>query len=156
MRAIHVSRQTIETAAPPEECIIISMVDPKKPEAAIPKHSNILAIHRVEPFHDVDMDGERILRAASTVPVEYYTAFTADRAQKIAEFVKSFERKMPPLIVAHCEAGICRSAGVVAAIQSYYRLDGISAFVTGIPNRLVFRLTYEALQGSPLVPWEKV
>jgi predicted protein tyrosine phosphatase len=151
MRVTHVGRQMIEFGVPPKECIVISMVDPKTPPANIKPHPFILAIHRVEPFHDIDKQGETILRSASTVPnVTEWIVFDEERARKIAEFVKSFERKMPPLIVAHCEAGICRSAGVAAAIQSYYPdTEGKSAFETGLPNSLVYRLTYEALVGKP-------
>jgi len=152
MRVTHVGRQVIEQGVPPKECIIISMVDPKARPADIKPHPLILAIHRVEPFHDIDKEGETVLRAASTVPdVLEWVCFDEARAKRIAEFVKSFEAKMPPLIVAHCEAGISRSAAVAAAIQDYYHLVGIeregaSAFKTGLPNSLVYRLTFQALR----------
>ena len=149
MRAIHVSRQDIERFEPPEPCLIISVVDPLYPEAAIEPNQRVVGIHRVNPFHDIDNlpDGEVSVGIAPghTRPKpEQYVLFDRERAKKIAEFVYSSPKVR--LIVAHCEAGISRSAGIAAALQDHFYMDQHpGAFQTGIPNKLVYRLLFEEL-----------
>ena len=163
MIVTHVGRHMIENSPIVAESIIISIVDPESEPANIPSNPLIQAIHRVEPFHDIDAipsgapgTARRQREEEAAAFLRQYVLFNEERAAKIAEFVKSFERKMPPWIIVHCEAGISRSAGVAAAIQRHYDLPGRTAFQTGLPNSLVFRLTFEALQGKPLIPWEKL
>jgi len=76
-------------------------------------------------------------------------------ADGIADFVV---RHWPiPLILAHCEAGISRSAGVVAALNDWMP-DNLTVIQTGVPNRLVWRLVREALMlrtiAGPATPTE--
>jgi predicted protein tyrosine phosphatase len=140
VRAIHLSRQAIGQFEPPEDSIIISIRDPGSEPVKVPENPRIRAVLRVEPFHDID-------RAIPGIGVAEYTLFDRARADAIAWFVRA--HPTVPLIVAHCEAGISRSAGVCAAIQEHYRIElGRTAFQTGIPNRLVYRLVLEALRAS--------
>lgn len=150
--AIHVSRADIERFEPPCDCIIISVTDPGSADARIPVNPRIKAVYRVPKFHDIDGTDGEILRMQSALAKQdpaTYVFFDEERAKALATFIKTVETSvtgLPPLLVAHCEAGICRSSAIAAALQSYYRLDGTSAFNTGIPNRLVYRLTLNALR----------
>jgi predicted protein tyrosine phosphatase len=138
-RAIHIGRSALVEFEPPEPCLIISIVDPRAGQAFIGNWENrrILGVHRVLPFHDIDVAHEGL----------DHVLFDYQRAADIATFIHSHAQyHEATLVVAQCEAGISRSAGVAAALQNFFRMDGRSAFDTGIPNRLVFRLTLEALQ----------
>jgi predicted protein tyrosine phosphatase len=65
----------------------------------------------------------------------------------IASFVKHYIDEVE-LIICHCEAGMCRSAGVAAAISKWANGDD-EYFFTGdggfIPNKLVYRLVLSSL-----------
>ena len=138
MRAIHIGRRDLTMFEPPEPCFIISITDPKSSPAVIPENPRNLGIYRVQPFHDIDQAS----------PGPDYVLFDEARADGIAHFVLDSYRAVPTvgLWVAQCEAGVSRSAGVAAALESYFRIGDTDAFRTGIPNRLVYRLTLEALR----------
>lgn len=72
---------------------------------------------------------------------------TEEDAQKIATFVKRHEDKK---IIVHCDAGVSRSAGIVAAIMKYYTGDDSRIFDSPryCPNMLCYRLTLNALMGG--------
>ncbi len=106
------------------------------------------AIWRVS-FHDID--GLPPDLTGNPPPV----LMDQPSADGIAEFVW---RHWPiPLIVAHCEAGISRSAGVVAALNDWMP-ERLTVIQTGVPNRLVWRLVREALMRrtitGPALPTE--
>ena len=87
-------------------------------------------------FHDIDALPPDLTGYPPPVLVGQHSA------EGIADFIL---RHWPlPLIVAHCEAGISRSAGVVAALNDWMP-ERLTVIQTGIPNRLVWRLVREAL-----------
>lgn len=150
-RAIHLSREAIEAYVPTEACIIISITDPATPEAKLPvDHLLVQGVYRIEPFHDIDLDDDgegRMAAALRQCDPSSYVLYDHERAHKLAVALTLMGKVhgLPPLIVVHCEAGIYRSSAIAAALQMHYRMDGESAFRTGLPNRLVYRLTLNAL-----------
>lgn len=75
-----------------------------------------------------------------------YTLFDEDAAQKIADFVTEHKSKAKT-IICQCEYGESRSAAIAAAIAEYFYKGGIEIFADDryCPNKLVFRLTLQAL-----------
>lgn len=131
MRVIHIGRAALSVFEPPEPCIIISVVDPTAPIAVFEPNPRIVDVLRVQPFHDIDE------------PYPGAVLFDQERAESIARFV--LRHPEISLIVAQCEAGISRSAGIAAAIFEAFGLIGRSPFETGIPNRHVYRMLLEQL-----------
>ena len=90
-------------------------------------------------FEDISLDDE-----------EYgdkeYTIFNESMADEIADFVNEHQNEVQT-IICQCEYGQSRSAGVAAAILEYFHGNGIYIFADDryYPNKLVFRLTLEAL-----------
>jgi predicted protein tyrosine phosphatase len=119
--------------------IIISITDPDKGLNAFAKNPNIMSVLRLQ-FDDTDPDtlwGHEILMSKTD-------------AEKIKQFINAFKDKAECLIV-HCEAGISRSAGVMAAIQKY--LIGTDEDIFNrkkySPNMHCYRLTLNALMDVP-------
>ena len=132
-RVLHLSRQEAEQYTPAIDGICISITDPGAPDARLSDQWR--AIWRVS-FHDLDA---LLPDLTGNPPPVLLNQLSADG---IADFIV---RHWPvPLIVAHCEAGISRSAGVVAALNDWMP-EQLIVIQTGIPNRLVWRLVFEAL-----------
>jgi len=156
MNAIHLSRQDFDAYVPKVPCIGISMIDPPRWEGADrrPKIRSRLCVEtlEVEPFHDIEPPDLKM--------VPDYVLFDQARAEAIAAFIAKHNAAGIPLVVAHCEAGISRSAAVAGAVQDYLSpwtkissenrtwcepLGYKSAFKTGRPNMHVYRLLVRAL-----------
>ena len=132
-RVLHLSRQEAEQYTPAIDGICISITDPGAPSARLSDRWR--AIWRVS-FHDIDVLPPDLTDNRPPVLIDQPSA------DGIADFIV---RHWPvPLIVAHCEAGISRSAGVVAALNDWIP-EKLTVIQTGIPNRLVWRLVREAL-----------
>lgn len=101
------SRQTAENTVFGNDCIVISVTDPGKEPASI--RGNPVDILRLE-FHDCD---EKDI---------HLKAMTAEQAKAIITFV---EANVNNNIVIHCEAGICRSAGVALALAVWLETEAI-------------------------------
>lgn len=75
--------------------------------------------------------------------------FSPEKAAEIKEFLESVLGRVDRLIV-HCEYGVSRSAGIAAAILK--TLTGDDSLIMDddwfVPNKLCYRLTYEALNDS--------
>lgn len=91
-----------------EPTLIISITDPNKMPNNFAKNPNIKSICRVM-FDDIDKNEEK---------EGYLIAMTEKDAEKIKSCVEKHKDKVDCIIV-HCEAGISRSSGVMAAIQKY-------------------------------------
>lgn len=75
-----------------------------------------------------------------------YHAITRSQAEEIAAFYKDIEDKTETLI-CQCEFGQSRSAACAAAILQYRENRGIDIFadINYYPNKLVYKMVYEAL-----------
>jgi len=113
--------------------LVISITDPKQPEAKIPKNENIRGILRVQ-FDDIDKE------------INGYKQIDSYQADQIASFIKHGIRFVD-FIVVHCEAGISRSAGVSMAITDWMIANDMEVREKEYPcaNRLVYRMVYESL-----------
>ena len=87
--------------------LIVSITDIVSCPNSFGENPNIKAICRVT-FDDVDPHYE----------VKCSNAMTEKDAEKIKSYVERYKDKVDCIIV-HCEAGISRSSGVMAAIQKY-------------------------------------
>lgn len=81
-------------------------------------------------FDDVDKEGDT------------FVLFTKEQAIQILNFVKQIKNKVD-FIIVHCEAGISRSAGVVAALEKIYNNDNNYVFKYYCPNSFVYRTILE-------------
>lgn len=117
-----------------EKAILISATDKYSPPAKIlqlPNYNGIVATKRVK-FDDVALGKPNCI--------------TPDDAMEIAEFVKSHDIANYDTIIVHCEVGICRSAGICAAIMNYLGEDYKQIFKskTFKPNIGCYKLVCEA------------
>jgi predicted protein tyrosine phosphatase len=119
--------------------IIVSITDPDKNINTFADNDNIVSICRVQ-FDDTEPDcmlnGEIVM--------------TEKDAEKIKNFIFTFKDKVECIIV-HCEAGISRSAGVMAAIQKFLIGDDSAIFnaFRFCPNMHCYRMTLNALMNIP-------
>lgn len=117
--------------------LIISITDPLSTLNTFAQNRNIVSICRVQ-FDDVTRENagpDDILMRVQD-------------AQKIRDYVRAYADKVECIIV-HCEAGISRSAGVMAAIQKYLLGDDSEIFNSNLylPNEHCYRLMTSALEG---------
>ena len=74
---------------------------------------------------------------------------TSEDAAKIKDYVLAYKDKVECIIV-HCEVGVSRSAGVMAAIQKYLIGDDSAIFNndTFSPNKHCYKLMLDAFFGE--------
>ncbi len=113
-----------------EPTLIISITDSLLTPNSFARNSNIVSVCRVQ-FDDVTEENIR--------PGE--VLMTEKDALKIKNYVLKYKDKVNSIIV-HCEVGVSRSAGVMAAIQKYLTGDDSSIFSNGMfaPNRHCYEL----------------
>jgi len=102
-------------------------------------------------FHDIEGPIE-VLSREGDWPVEKYQEFTPELAKRATAFAK---RIFQPdsgvkLFICHCDAGVSRSAAMVAAIHRFFIGDDSIYFKTRCPNSLVYRLMLQELYGAPV------
>ena len=75
-----------------------------------------------------------------------YTLFNEQTARQIADFIICHKDKAET-IICQCEYGQSRSAAIAAALSEFFWKNGIDIFTDDryFPNKLVFRLTLQAL-----------
>ena len=117
--------------------LIISITDPLSTLNTFAQNRNIVSICRVQ-FDDVTRENagpDDILMRVQD-------------AQKIRDCVRAYADKVECIIV-HCEAGISRSAGVMAAIQKHLIGDDSEIFNSNLylPNEHCYRLMTSAFDG---------
>lgn len=92
-------------------------------------------------FHDIEADTDMFS------PSVHFVAFTEKQAEEVATFIKRLHGG-PKIrsLVFQCNAGISRSAGMAAAVARHFGRDDMPFFEQYLPNRLVYRLTLEAMR----------
>jgi len=90
-------------------------------------------------FHDLDTmpTGTGIVLGCS----KPYKLFTDEMAKKVWRFVN--RHKDVEAILCNCQAGISRSAGMIAGIKKALGYDDADIFKKYLPNRLVYRKVVE-------------
>lgn len=114
--------------------IWISITGVNRPPAKLDKNPDMFGVLRLT-FDDVEN------------PAESH-AFEQSQAKEIMDFVRSHQDKVE-VICIHCEAGMCRSAGVAAALSIW--LNGKEDYESDnprFPNTLVKSMMMRLL-------WEK-
>ena len=117
--------------------LIISITDPLGSLNTFAQNQNIVSICRVQ-FDDVTRE--------NAAPDDIL--MNVQDAQKIRDYVRAYMDKVECIIV-HCEAGISRSAGVMAAIQKYLLGDDSAIFNSNLylPNEHCYRMMTSAFEG---------
>lgn len=118
---------------------VISIHDPDKPPAAVPRTSGL---HRVLhlAFHDAEP-------AASLVTPPDIVPMTEAHAEQIRAFVEE-ELAHVQAMVVHCEQGMSRSPAVAAAIARSLGLDEKPFFARYMPNTYVYKLVAGLIRAS--------
>ncbi|MDD6763735.1 MAG: hypothetical protein PUD92_08970 [Clostridiales bacterium] len=134
------SRNQIEELALspfPPNTALISVRDTDK---AAPKLKNKPMWHLQLVFDDISSDETEDYKE------QEYTLFSEQTAQQIAYFVIC-HKDTTERIICQCEYGQSRSAAIAAALLEFFYKSGIEIFADDryFPNKLVFRLTLQAL-----------
>lgn len=116
----------------------ISITDKIQKDADIDEHNRV-DILRLE-FFDLD-PSNNITKWLDELNSTEDDLFTDWRAELVLEFVKSNINRIEELVI-HCHAGVCRSAGIGAALLKIYTGDDSIVFESNRfqPNMLVYRL----------------
>jgi len=78
--------------------------------------------------------------------------YSAEDARRVAAFIRAWKVN----IVVHCDAGISRSQGMANAIADHLDVD-VKHSTRGMPNRHVYRMTWEALRPADVgIPKEEL
>ena len=119
-----------------EPTLIISITDPILGPNTFARNSNIVSICRVQ-FDDVTEENAR--------PED--VLMTSSDASKIKDYVLKNKDRVNSIIV-HCEVGVSRSAGVMAAIQKYLIGDDSAIFNDDAfsPNMYCYRMMLDAFE----------
>lgn len=129
---------------------VISITDPAqrltKYKPVVPDSDYLWWILELD-FHDVDQD-----EVDKYPDLKDRFVFMSDEdAVNTVNFIEGVIQDRVNLIVIHCEAGICRSAGVAAAIAKVYNGDDAFFFKHFVPNRMVFRKMMEEFHTRGLI-----
>ena len=111
--------------------VVISIRDPDKRRAHIPKHSGLRDVLHLA-FHDAEPS------AGMTLPDDV-VLMSSEQAKQIWQFVRRWEGEVGAVVV-HCEQGMSRSPAVAAALCRAYGGDETPFFREFQPNRFVYRL----------------
>jgi predicted protein tyrosine phosphatase len=125
--------------------VVISIHDPDKTSARIPKQSGLRDILALA-FHDAEpTEGMRL--------PENIAVMSEQQARQICEFVRKWNGKIGAVVV-HCEQGMSRSPAVAAAVARCLGLDERCFRRDYQPNEFVYRLVVRAWSAEdvPAVP----
>ena len=123
--------------------ISISQPDQEKP--------NIEHLHCPKLFLNFD-DLEHIPKNYSA---RSFKLFDDNMAIQILEFIN---KNFSPYIIVHCQAGVCRSAAVAAALSKIMLNRDDEIFKTRVPNMLVYRKILQAWFENPEshIKWKNI
>jgi len=142
MKFIVLNRDQVEHYRPIENHIVISVKDPDQEWAKLPKNSfrlNALFLA----FSDVDDRAQKILAETPEEDKKWKVVpFTQLHAKLILDCFNRWKDKIN-LVVVNCEAGICRSSAIAAALAKINGQDDSEFFKRYLPNSLVYRLILE-------------
>ena len=139
MDFIVAGREEIEDGIPVRTSyVIISITDPDKRPAKIPRATGFRAILRLQ-FHDA------VPVTDFTLPSEI-VLMTTDHAEATWQFVQRWCNEVETIVV-HCEQGMSRSPAVAAAICQVLGGDGRQFFREYVPNRYIYELLMTVGEG---------
>ena len=117
-------RGTIQSINPTVSHVIISISDTRETRADPAVNSKCKDVLFLA-FHDAD-------RIAPGIDL-----FTEKQANDVINFYLRYREEVD-LVIAHCNAGLCRSPGVIAALQKIETSNDDVWFKRKAPNRLVY------------------
>jgi len=122
-------RKEIEGFCTDIKHIVISVRDSGAEDALLPRQLSRMATLYLE-FDDLEKE------------YKDYMIFSKEDAREILAFFNNF-RCYVNLIIVNCEAGISRSAGIVAALSKISGQDDSIFFKKYLPNMLVYKTILE-------------
>lgn len=131
------SRVSIEYINPTVQHCIISISD-SSAERASPAYNNLTSDILYMTFDDIDVAKQGLV------------LFNEDHADKILQFFQRYRDEVD-LFIAHCNMGMSRSPGVIAALQRIQTGEDDIWFKTKTPNRLVYRTILERAYDTNLI-----
>lgn len=143
MKFIILNRIQAENFRFAEKHIVISVRDVGAKKALLPVNPNRLAELFLE-FSDINNEGKLHL-TKTPKHNEHFQIVYFDKLQAnlIIEFVDTWMDKVD-LIVVNCEAGICRSSAIAAALsKAFFNQDNSEFFKKYLPNSLVYKTILE-------------
>ena len=125
--------------------IIISICSPHAKPIKLPENKNRKGYLFLN-FHDLDHlpEADKICLGIGK-PYQLLTEFQASLIWTLVDEHKDIE-----MIICNCEAGISRSAGVIAGIKAGLDLDESDIFKDYLPNTWVYRKVLESRKGKML------
>jgi predicted protein tyrosine phosphatase len=130
----HLSRQEAERYRDTRPYAMISITDPRYPQARLEDDPHRVGLLRLQ-FHDVGL--------LVGPEADAFVLPAAEHARAIVQFFRVMEPRIDKLIV-HCEAGISRSAGVGSGLALCLRQSDAQFYIQSRPNPRVRRLILEA------------
>ena len=128
------AEHTHQLHKPIKKAVLISITDPDRPEADL-YHKAWEGILRLK-FHDMDHQPRAPQSKSDIIFIpQNYILFNEDNAKEIMNFLAKHEGKVDT-VVAHCEAGISRSAAVAKYVAYAYGLPFPENYM--LYNKLVF------------------
>jgi predicted protein tyrosine phosphatase len=133
LRFLVLSRSDVKIVAPNEPYIVVSVTNPKLPDAELapsPLRRDVLRLQ----FHDMGDYGQ---------PLRDNVLMTERDAEAILAFV-AWHMDDVSMIVCQCEAGMSRSVGIAAALSQILQGEDRFFFANFAPNRWIYRMLIEA------------
>ena len=146
MKILVKGRDTLRELVSEQPAAIVSISDDPKDFPDIPGCTCFAVVLR-QHFHDIEIRFGSSMVDMFDSKKNVLQAFTEGQAIEVAKFVLSLPNEVKTLVL-QCEAGISRSAGMAAAVARYLGHDDMPFFRDYLPNRLVYRLTLEALRAA--------
>ena len=79
--------------------------------------------------------------------LDKFILFSPEMAESVLRFVS--EHLSVPLLMVHCDAGVCRSPGIAAALSRILYNEDDDFFHLFMPNRLVYRTVVQHFVDHP-------
>ena len=132
---IVLARKHVSRISPEEPYIVISITDPKTPDANVAESGSRAGLLRLK-FNDTGDYGQ---------PLRDTVVMTADHARQILDFVTEHKDDVST-IICQCEAGMSRSAGVAAALSHILQGQNKYFYANFEPNKWVYRTVIDEHQ----------
>ena len=140
IKVLVLGREEIKDFISEKPYLIISVTDPRNPEAEIIQSSNLVSILRLK-FDDIGKPNKFQFENSTDI------LMNVDQAKQILEFIKRYLSAIK-LIVCQCEQGISRSAAIAAALSRILQNEDEYFLKNYWANRWVYDLLIETENNS--------
>lgn len=142
MKFLVLNRNQIENYRPIKDHIVISVKSPSEEWAKLPKNPFRMS-QLFLAFSDINEKGKLKLATMPEKDIKHKIVyFQPLHAKLILDFFNRWKDKIN-LVAVNCEAGICRSSAIAAALVKVNGGDDSKFFKRYLPNSLVYKLILE-------------